>query len=83
MQECKDIRPKDNNGNAHGYWEVYRPDGNLWYKGNYFHGKTHGYWEGYNRNGENGELCYKGKYDMDQKIGLWNINDKSYFYVRM
>ena len=77
MQECNNF---DNNGQRHGYWEVYFLNGNLFYKGNYFHGKQHDYWEVYY---DNGILYYKGNYDMDEEIGLWCINDKIEFYARM
>ena len=80
MHKCKDITPYDNNGKAHGYWELYHPNGKLAYKGNYIHGLRHGDWEGYR---SDGKLSFKGKYDMGQEIGLSNINNKTKFYARM
>ena len=41
----KDITPLNENGEPHGYWEVYYYYGNLDYKGTYVNGKKHGYWE--------------------------------------
>jgi len=46
-----DITPYNENGKAHGYWEMYYFD-QLWYKGHYLNGEENGYWEFYDSNGE-------------------------------
>ena len=43
----KDITPYNENRNAHGYWEVYRTNGSVWYKCFYNNGKEVGYLEHY------------------------------------
>jgi antitoxin component YwqK of YwqJK toxin-antitoxin module len=48
----KDIRPYNENGEKHGYWEWYWYNGQLHYKGNYVNGNAHGYWEWYHCNGQ-------------------------------
>ena len=48
----KHIKPINNKGEPHGYWEVYFSNGNLWYKGNFINRKQHGYWEFYLTNNE-------------------------------
>jgi len=48
----KDIRPYNENGEPHGYWEDYFSNGQLCYKGNFVNGKEHGYWESYYDNGQ-------------------------------
>jgi antitoxin component YwqK of YwqJK toxin-antitoxin module len=50
--KTKDIRPYNDKGERHGYWEKYYLNGNLWYKGNYVNGNRHGYWEWYHDNGQ-------------------------------
>ena len=50
--KTKDITPRNEKGERHGYWESYFDNGQLWYKGNYVNGNKHGYWERYYRNGE-------------------------------
>ena len=40
------------NGEKHGPWEVYYPNGNLMYKVNYLNGKPHGLSEHYGYNGK-------------------------------
>jgi len=59
MQECKNIKPRNSDGQPHGYWEWYWPNGNLWYKGTHLNGQAHGYWEVYYYNGT---LNYKAFY---------------------
>jgi antitoxin component YwqK of YwqJK toxin-antitoxin module len=61
----KNIRPLNNNGQPHGYWEVYYLNDNLWYKGNYVNSQRHGYWEHYFTDGE---VYYKGYYDMGKEV---------------
>jgi len=39
-------------GQAHGYWEDYHYNGQLYCKGNYDNGQPYGYWEYYNGNGD-------------------------------
>ena len=48
----KDIKPYNENGDKHGYWEYYWSNGKLMYKGNYVNGNKHGYWERYYDNGQ-------------------------------
>jgi antitoxin component YwqK of YwqJK toxin-antitoxin module len=48
----KNIKPRNENNQPHGYFEYYYDNGELYYKGNYVNGIRHGYWEGYNYNGE-------------------------------
>ncbi len=50
MTNNKDIRPRNNKGERHGYWKVYYFFGGLWYKGNYVNGKEVGYEESYYSN---------------------------------
>jgi antitoxin component YwqK of YwqJK toxin-antitoxin module len=50
--KTKDISSYNDQGEAHGYWEVYWNNGQLLYKGNYINGKEHGYWEWYYDNGK-------------------------------
>jgi len=33
------ITPKNKEGQAHGPWEYYYPNGKLWYKGKYINGE--------------------------------------------
>lgn len=45
MQD-KDITPKNEKGERHGYWERYRTEGGkLWYICNYVNGVWYGYFE--------------------------------------
>ena len=69
----KDIKPYNENNQAHGYWEYYYENCNLMYKGTYVDGKQHGYWEYYH---SNGNLYYKGTYVDGKKHGYW----ESYYY---
>jgi antitoxin component YwqK of YwqJK toxin-antitoxin module len=48
----KNITPYNEQGQPHGYWEIYQSNGQLMYKGNYVNGKEHGYWEWYHYNGQ-------------------------------
>ena len=41
MQQCYQY---DRNDNPHGYWELYLPNGQLWYKGNFVNGNKVSYW---------------------------------------
>ncbi len=50
--KTKDIRPYNDKGERHGYWESYYSNGQLGYKGNYVNGIKHGYWESYHYNGK-------------------------------
>jgi len=54
----KNIGPYNENGKAHGSWEYYHSNGNLWYKGNYVNGEEHGYWEYYYANRKLKEIEY-------------------------
>jgi len=61
----KNITPKNNKGQAHGFWEIYFPDGKLWNKGNFVNGEKHGYWEWYQ---SNGKISHNGNYDMGKEV---------------
>jgi antitoxin component YwqK of YwqJK toxin-antitoxin module len=70
-------------GERHGYWEEYRSNGNLWYKGNFVDGKQHGYWGIYY---DNGNLSYKGTYVDGNPHGYWeyyysngNLSSKGFY----
>ena len=78
MQTKKDITPFNEEGEPHGYWEIYYPSGKLWFKGNYVNGKQDGYWEWYH---SNGKLMYKGNYVNDKKVGIWFDYAKELFYA--
>ena len=66
--ETKDIRPRNEKGQAHGCQETYFANGQLSYKENYVNGKPHGYQESY---WDNGNIHYKGNYINGKIIGLW------------
>ena len=40
----ENITPRNSKRDRHGYWEVYKHNGTLWYKGNYNNGKKYGLW---------------------------------------
>ena len=42
MQDRKSF---NENGTAHGYWEVYHDNETIWYKRNYINGVLFGYYE--------------------------------------
>ena len=57
--KSKNIKPINEKGERHGYWEEYYSNGQLWCKGNYVNGKQHGYWERYYPNGKlNSKIYY-------------------------
>ncbi len=60
-------------GQKHGPWEWYYPNGKLSHKENYVNGQRHGYSESYY---ENGLLMNSGNYLNDEKHGCWSC-----FYV--
>jgi antitoxin component YwqK of YwqJK toxin-antitoxin module len=72
--------PINNQGQQHGYWESYHPNGQLCYKGNYINGKLDGYWEEY---WSDGQLCYKGNYIYGKYDGgwIWNKYKVISFYL--
>lgn len=43
-------KPRNDKGQAHGYWESYWDNGNPWYKGSYHNNKQIGYWRDYSNN---------------------------------
>ena len=43
----KNIKPKNDKGQRHGYWEVYFDNGELWYKCVYINGELNGFEEWY------------------------------------
>jgi len=61
MSSDKDISPFNNKGEPHGYWEVYRTNGELWFKCNFHNGKLINYyeeWYGYSSNKLNKKRYY-------------------------
>jgi antitoxin component YwqK of YwqJK toxin-antitoxin module len=48
----KDKRPLNEKNQAHGYWEVYYPNGQLHFKGSFINGDVIGPYESYNLNGD-------------------------------
>ena len=47
----KNIKPRNQKGNRHGYWEMYHTNDSIWFKGFFNNGKSVGYSESYfNRN---------------------------------
>jgi len=46
----KNEKPKNKEGQRHGYWEYYYLSGKLYYKGNYINDYQDGYWEYYYSN---------------------------------
>ena len=48
----KDITPRNDKGEKHGYWEYYYYNGQLYSKGKYVNGNRHGYWEYYHTDGQ-------------------------------
>jgi len=44
----KNIKPKNDKGQRHGYWEVYFDNGELWYKCVYINGVINGFEGFYN-----------------------------------
>ena len=64
----KDITPRNDKDEAHGSWERYWDNGQLWYNGNYVNGNRHGYFEYYY---DNGQLWSKGNYVNGNKHGYW------------
>lgn len=59
---------RDDNGERHGLWEQYYPNGKLWYRENYKNGKLHGPCEIYY---DNGEVRYNGNLNREKPAGLW------------
>jgi len=78
----KDIEPRNDKGQAHGYWEVYWNNGKIWYKCVYINGKKNGLLEYYY---DNGQLHNKCVYLNGKKIGFaewyWDgkVTDKNYY----
>jgi antitoxin component YwqK of YwqJK toxin-antitoxin module len=62
----QDLRPYNEWGQRHGYWEEYHSNGKLWIKGNFVNGKAHGYFEWYY---SNGQLDFKGNFVYGKKHG--------------
>ena len=65
----ENIKPYNEDGEQHGYWESYYDNGQLSYKGNYVNGNRHGYWESYF---SDGQLNYKGNYVNGKQHGYWD-----------
>jgi len=64
----KNIEPRNDKGQKHGYWEEYYFNGQLKYKGNYYDGKRHGYREEYYLCSQ---LNFKCKYVNDDRHGYF------------
>jgi len=47
MNHPKNIEPKNDKGQPHGFWKQYFSNGQLWSKGNWVNDEKHGYWEWY------------------------------------
>jgi antitoxin component YwqK of YwqJK toxin-antitoxin module len=56
------------NGEKHGLYKTYHPDGQLWYEGTWKDGERHGWWKEYY---PNGQLRREGIRKNDLKQGLW------------
>lgn len=54
----KDIRSRNDKGQAHGYWEVYWNDGTLYYKCFYVNNIIYGYSQLYETYEPNGKKTY-------------------------
>ena len=55
----QDKTPRNEKGQAHGFWEVYRYKSNsLLYRGHIIYDKPLGYWEFYYPNNEPQVFCY-------------------------
>ena len=67
MQD-KSKKPHNDAGERHGYWEWYRVDGTLMYKGEYKNDMSHGYWVWYH---DNGHLWNKGTFINNRRHGYW------------
>jgi antitoxin component YwqK of YwqJK toxin-antitoxin module len=52
MNKDKNIIPRNNKGQQHGYCELYWDDGHLWYKRFFHNGKEIGYEETYWHSGK-------------------------------
>ena len=78
MRTKKNIAPRNEKGESHGYWECYYSNGQLYYKGNYVNGIKDGYWEEYFYTGK---LLCKGKFVKDNIVGFWIENGKEVFYA--
>ena len=51
MLNTDNMNKRNEQGQQHGPWEEYYPNGNVMYKANYVNGKKHGLWEEYYANG--------------------------------
>ena len=63
-----DLRPYDEEGFPHGYWEIYYDNGQLDYRGEFINDLKHGLHESYLRDGR---LFSIGTYNMGKKVGIW------------
>jgi len=58
MKKKKNIEPRNNRGEAHGLWELYWPNGQLWYKCFCHSDKRVGYGEFYMYNSKPTQKTY-------------------------
>jgi len=70
MSNNKNLEPFNKKGERHGYWEIYRYNGTMRYKGNYVNSQLHGYFEDYY---SNGQLANKGNFVNSEYHGLWEF----------
>lgn len=68
LKKSNNIKPRNEKGEPHGYWEVYFINNLLANKGVYINGSYHGPWEFY---WENGILSAKGNFKYGKEIGYW------------
>jgi len=78
MNMVKDILPVDDNGQFHGYCEVYFKNGQLWWNGVRVNGKRYGYREWYD---DDGSICegLTGYFLDDRHIST--DNEKGYCFI--
>jgi len=74
----KDIIPRNDKDERHGYCERCYDNGRLYYKGVYVNGNAHGYFEVYNRNGSIDET-YTGYRMSGEKVNRYN--EEGYCYI--
>jgi len=62
----------DQDGQRHGIWTYYTPEGKKQSITEYRHGLRHGYSIVYH---PNGALYYRGEWHNDQQVGIWDYYD--------
>lgn len=69
----RNLHPRNDKGQPHGYHQQYLDDGQLYYKGAYVDGRQHGPWY-INNTHLSKEL--KGNFIHGTQFGLWLLYDK-------